>query len=215
VTIVARSAKVSVRATDVVEVSAHGASLTRGPGGLVVGGGSEPVSVVVPEGTDLVVGVASGKVVCEGRLGAVTVTASSSGIIIAEAASVDARTASGRIEVGHCDGECNTLTKSGIITIDHAGSVDVSAVSGKVRVGAAGRVSVRCVSGKVKVTTGANPDVRVRSVSGEVEVVVPRGARPRTHLRAKVGRIRCECEVGDEGFVDVETVSGRISVVCA
>ena len=215
VTIVARSAKVSVRAAPVSEVSAQGASVTHGPSGPVVGGRSHPVSVVVPEGSDVVIGVSSGSVHCTGRLGAVTITASSSRIEIEHAASIDARSASGRIEVGRCDGECNTLTKSGSIKIGHAGAVDVSAVSGRVIVGEVGHARVKCVAGSVKMTTGANPDVKVRTISGSVEIVVPRGSTPRTNLRAKVGRIRCDCEIGDDGVVDVETVSGRISVLCA
>jgi DUF4097 and DUF4098 domain-containing protein YvlB len=214
VTVVARSGSVSVRAAAVQEVSAQGASVSRGPSGLVVGGGSHAVHVVVPEGTDVVVGVASGKVVCEGALGAVTITARSGHVIVEQAASVDARTASGRIDIGRCDGACNTLTKSGVIKIGSAAAVDVSAISGRVTIGAVAHARVKCVSSVVKLTTGPRPDVRVRTISGAVEIAVPRGARPRTNLRAKVGRIRCDCEVGDDGLVDVETVSGRISVVC-
>ena len=215
VTIVARSGKVTVRAAKVSEVSAQGAQVSHGPSGIVVGGGSGPVSVVVPEGTDVVVGTASGAVACEGRLGAVTITARSGHITIEEASRVDARTASARIDIGRCDGECNALTKSGVIKIEHAASVEVSAISGRVTIGQAEHARVRCVAGAVKLTTGAQPDVKVRTISGAVEVVVPRGTTPQTNLRAKVGRIRCDCEVGDDGLVDVETVSGRISVVCA
>jgi DUF4097 and DUF4098 domain-containing protein YvlB len=215
VTIVARSAKVSVRAAAVSEVSAQGATVTHGPSGLVVGGRSNPVAVTVPEGTDIVIGVSSGSVECTGRLGAVTITASSSRITIEHAASVDARSASGRIEIGQCDGECNALTKSGSIKIGKADTVEVSAVSGKVTVGDVGHARVRCVSGSVKLTTGVSPDVKVRTISGIVEIVVPPGASPRTNLRAKVGRIRCDCEVGDDGVVDVETVSGKITVLCS
>jgi DUF4097 and DUF4098 domain-containing protein YvlB len=215
VTVVARSAKVSVRAADVDQVSAQGATVTHGPSGVVVGGGSGSVTVVVPVGTDVVVGTASGKVICEGRLGAVTITARSGHIIVEEAASVDARTASARIDIGRVAGECNTLTKSGVIRIERAGSADVSAISGKVTIGEVGHARVKCVAGAVKLTTGARPDVKVRTISGAVQIVVPRGSTPQTNLRAKVGRIRCDCEVGDDGVVDVETVSGRISVVCS
>ncbi len=215
VTVVARSAKVSVRAAAVHEVSAQGASVERGPSGLVVGGGAGAVSVVVPEGTDIVVGTASGKVVCEGRLGAVTITARSGHVVVEHAASVDARTASARIDITRCDGDCNALTKSGVIKIGHAGAAEVSAISGRVTIGEASHARVRCVAGTVKLATATNPDVKVRTISGSVEITVPRGATPQTNLRAKLGRIRCDCEVGDDGLVDVETVSGRISVVCA
>ncbi len=215
-TIIARSAKVTVRAASVSEVSAKGGSLTRGPSGLVVGGGAAAITVVVPDHTDIVVGAVSGKVVCEGLLGAVTVTASSSNISIEMAERIDARSASGRIDVGTCQGECNALSKSGAIRIGRVGSADVSAVSGKVTVGDAEHANVRCVSGSVSVaTTSENPDIKVRTVSGGVEVVVPRDASPRTNLRAKIRSVDCECESGDKGFVDVESLSGRIRVVCA
>ncbi len=215
VTVVARSAKVTVRAAAVSEVSAQGASVSRGPSGLVVGGGSGAVTVVVPEGTDVVVGTASGSVECEGRLGAVTITARSGHISVEHAATVDVRSASARIRVARCDGACNALTKSGVVEIGSTESAEVSAISGKVKIGSAEHARVRCVAGSVKLTTGASPDVKIRTISGAVEIVVPRGATPQTNLRAKVGRIRCDCEVGDDGMVDVETVSGRISVVCA
>lgn len=188
-----------MRAAQVSEVSAHGATVTNGPSGPVVGGGSGGVSVVVPEGTDIVVGVSSGKVICDGRLGAVTITGRSAHVIIDHAASVDARTASGRIDVVRCDGDCNALTKSGVVKIGHAGAAEVSAISGRVTIGEVGQARVRCVAGTVKLATGASPDVKVRTISGAVEIVVPKGATPRTNLRAKVGRIRCDCEVGDDG----------------
>ena len=108
------------------------------------------MSVVVPEGTDVVVGTASGKVACEGRLGAVTITARSGHITVEHAATVDARTSSARIDIGRVDGECNTLTKSGVIKIESAGSADVSAISGKVTIGNVGHARVKCVAGGVK-----------------------------------------------------------------
>ena len=127
---------------------------------------------------------------------------------------MDARTASARIDIERCDGECNALTKSGVIHIGRAGSVEVSAISGRVTIGEAAHARVRCVAGRVKLTATSPADVKVRTISGAVDVVVPAGATPQTNLRAKVGRIRCDCQPGDDGLVDVETMSGRIHVLC-
>jgi hypothetical protein len=44
-------------------------------------------------------------------------------------------------------------------------------------------------------------------------VSVPRGARPATRLKALSGDVQCQCPAGDDGEINVKTLSGNIQVV--
>jgi DUF4097 and DUF4098 domain-containing protein YvlB len=177
-------------------------------------GGSKPVDVRCPPGTDVIIGTASGNVELVGPLGAVRVTTASAAVKIEEAASVDVRTASGKVDVGHCHGTCRAVTKSSRVRVRSAGALDCSVVSGSVEVGEVEHAVVRTVSGRVTLAARGGGRVEVRTVSGTVDVEVPRPHRPATTLRSISGRVRCDCEPGHDGEVSVATTSGAINVTC-
>jgi DUF4097 and DUF4098 domain-containing protein YvlB len=177
-------------------------------------GGSHSVDVVCPPGTDLIVGTESGSIELVGRLGDVRVTTRSGKISIDQASHIDVRTASGSIEIGECTGACRVVTKSSRVKIGNVGNFDCSAVSGRVEVGDVEDASVRTVSGRVAMSTRQTGRVEVRSVSGKIEVAVPRDRRPATLLKSLSGRIHCDCETGSDGEISVATTSGTISVTC-
>ena len=63
--------------------------------------------------------------------------------------------------------------------------------------------------------TQGKGDVAVQTLSGSVRVEVPPDVRPSARLRSLSGRPRCDCELGNDCEIAVQSLSGRIEVVCA
>ncbi len=214
ITIAARSAPVEVVAGGVDGVTVDGGSIVTTDEGIEITGRSSRLRVGCPAGADVRIATASGKVTTTGPLGDVHITTRSGKVSVGEARRLEVRTMSGRVHVGACEGECRCVVTSGAVTIDRAGSVEVTSTSAKVEVGDVGDAAITVMSGAVVLGTRRNTAVKVRSMSGAVRVQVPADARPRTSLRAKVGKVRCECPTGDDGEIDVKTMSGLIEVTC-
>ncbi len=176
--------------------------------------GSKTVEVRCATGTDVSIGTASGRIETVGPLGEVRAASKSGKIIIDRAALVDARTSSGSVRVGDCEGECRVVVASGKVSIGRAGKVAVAAVSGTVEADDVHDAEIKTVSGKITVGARGGGDLRVKSVSGTVEVVVPAASTPATALKSLSGRIRCECAPGTDGEIKIATVSGSIRVTC-
>jgi DUF4097 and DUF4098 domain-containing protein YvlB len=118
-------------------------------------------------------------VTIEGRVGPVSVVTTSGRISVADAASVDARSSSGRIEVGRADGECRIVATSGRVDIGSCGRADAVSRSGRIVVrDAHGPVRANCTSGKIQLTMHGAHDVEAETVSGRIEVSFPGGVRP-------------------------------------
>jgi hypothetical protein len=146
---------------------------------MTIDGRSSAVEVRVPEGTDLVIGTTSGRVIVEGRVGAISVVTASGRISIDHARSVDARTKSGRVHVGHAEGVCRIVSASGRVTVDRCGSADATSRSGRVVLADAhGPVRATSTSGRVSVAVAGAHDVEAETVSGRIEVSYPVGVRP-------------------------------------
>jgi DUF4097 and DUF4098 domain-containing protein YvlB len=90
----------------------------------------------------------------------------------------------------------------------------VATVSGNIDVDDANDAEVKTVSGNISLGARGGGTMAARSISGSVEVFVPDGSRPATRLRAVSGNIRCEPQPGDDGEVEIKSVSGSISVTC-
>ncbi len=184
-------------------------------GGVLEAKGSDDGVVMrVPVGTDLVVGAHSGTVELTGALGDLRVTTRSGQVEIEECSSLDVRTVSGKVVVGHVHGECRVKTASGRVTISRAdGELHVATVSGRIDiVDAAGPVRVHTVNGRVDLGMSEAADARADSVSGEVTIELPAGVHPKTSLVSVSGRCGCEVDEGDDCCVTGRTVSGRITV---
>jgi DUF4097 and DUF4098 domain-containing protein YvlB len=182
-----------------------------GPAGVDVSGAGS-VKVRCPAGTDVLVGSESGNVTLRGRLGDARVTAESGNVEIDHARRVDARAASGSIVVDECDEECRCNAGSGSVRVGRAGSVVVTASSGSVEADAVGAADVRAGSGSVRVGLVEPGAVAIDVHSGSVDVTVPHGLRPATDLRATSGSVRCDCEPGNDGRIEVTARSGAITV---
>ena len=179
-------------------------------------GGSAPLSVRCPAGSDVVIGTMSGRVELRGVLGAVRVTTVSSDILVERAESLDLRTVAGNIEVGSCAGACSLRTTSGKASVGSTGDAYVSTISGSIRLDKTSRkVRAQSVSGQVRVVTQNAGDVKVQTLSGSVTVEVPIGVRPETRLKSKTGRPHSECPEGSDCRIAVRSFSGKIEVVSA
>jgi DUF4097 and DUF4098 domain-containing protein YvlB len=102
-------------------------------------------------------------------------------------------------------------TTSGKVVVGHAREADISTVAGKVDVGVEGTVNIKTVSGHVKVVSGAAGPVAAHTVSGAVDIRLPKGVRPAVTV-AGFGQVRCACESGHDVAVDVATVGGRVEI---
>jgi DUF4097 and DUF4098 domain-containing protein YvlB len=208
------SGSITVTAEERADVVVDRGSLALAEDGAVAVQGdrrSASIKVRCPIGSALVVGTASGGVRLGGRLGSVSVT-TASGSVRADAVELaDVRTHSGSVEVEVCVGRCRVATTSGRVVVSHAGEADVSTVSGKVDIQVAGTTTVRTVSGHVAVESGGGGPVGARTVSGSIKIRLPAGVRPALSV-AGLGRVRCDCEPGDDVAIDVATVGGRVEI---
>ena len=183
-------------------------------GVLEVQGTSAGVRMRVPVGSDLIIGSHSGAVRLGGDLGNVRVTTRSGSMEIESCASLDARTVSGRVDVGKVAGDAHVKAANGRVTIaEVGGTLTVTSVSGKVEVSqAGGSVHATTVSGRVEVGMTGAADVRAESVSGRVKVALPPDVRPSVSLRSVSGRCENEMTAGDDCRVTCRSISGRITV---
>ncbi len=212
--ITASSGRVQVVAEDRTDVVIDQGQEHPMGGVLEVKGSAAGVSARVPIGTDLVVGTHSGDVTLSGRLGELRITTRTGKVRVESCAALDARSVSGRVDVGTVTGDCRIKTANGRITVEHVGgSLNVAAVSGRVDVAnAVGAVRANSVSGNVNVGLTASPDVRADSISGSVTIELPRGVRPKASLISVSGGCTCEVDQGDDCSVVCRSVSGRIQV---
>lgn len=214
VRITVASARVVVRGEDRPTVAVEGADASGPDDDLVVRGQSEPVTVLVPSGTDVVVGAASGKVSLEGTLGAVRVTTSSGSVEADDVAGIDARTTSGRIIVRACRGPARLTTRSARIELGRVdGPVTASTTSGRLQVDdARAGAALRSVSGRIELGVSGAGAIEAETVSGRVHITVAPDLRPDVQLRTQSGSERIECATGTDFPIRARTVSGRITV---
>jgi DUF4097 and DUF4098 domain-containing protein YvlB len=212
--ITATSGRIEVTAEDRSDVVVDRGQEHPMGGVLEVKGESTGVALRVPIGTDLIVGSHSGSVSLRGDLGNLRLTTRSGALEIESCASLDARTVSGRVEVGCVRGDAHIKAANGRVGIaEVGGSLTVTSVSGKVEVGnAAGAVHATTVSGKVDVGMRSAADVRAESVSGRVDVALPRGVRPSVSMKSVSGRCDNETDSGEDCRVTCRSISGRIRV---
>jgi DUF4097 and DUF4098 domain-containing protein YvlB len=209
--ITSRSGSVTVIGEPRDDVDVRGADpVVEDDGTIAIDGGSGQVKVRCPEGSDVIVGVASGRVELRGRLGDARVTTKSGSIKVEHSTRLDARSGSGSLEVGECDGPCWLQTGSGSVRVGSAETADLVTASGSVVADRVCGARVKAGSGSVDVGLTRAGDVDVQAHSGSVTITVPRGVHPATRLKAKSGQVRCDFEPGTDGEVAVVTGSGRI-----
>jgi DUF4097 and DUF4098 domain-containing protein YvlB len=212
-----RSGGISVVAREGATLAVEGGTITVDDDGetqIRSADGSSKLVVTCAARTDLVIGTISGSVHVSGPAAEVRVSTVSGAITVEQATRVDLRTKSGTVKVGECAGDSHVVVKSSNVSIDRTVRAFLAGISGTITCDALADAEVKTVSGDVKLGTLAGGDVRVRTVSGHVDVAVPNDAIPETRLRSLSGTIDCECPVGDQGDVKVASVSGSITISC-
>ncbi len=213
--VTSRSGKVVIRAGAVAEPTIINGAGTIDDDGVVRAPGQSRIELGCPVGTDVVIGAASGSVRCTGRLGRVAITTRSGAIEIEDAASIDVRTQSSSVTIGRCRDTCAVVTKSGRVRIDDAAEVTATTTSGRIEIAAASDVMIRSAAGKVRVRASGEGRIYVQTVSGSVEITVPPAADPVINLTSRTGWIETDRTTPTQsgaGVLDVETVSGKITV---
>jgi DUF4097 and DUF4098 domain-containing protein YvlB len=210
-----RSGKVRVRAGD-LDFVVEGGVVTEREDGIEIrrDRGAKVIDIQCPRGTDLTVGTLSGNIRLEGPLGTVRVASASGKVTVEDTEKLDVRSKSGNVDIGRCAGECRVVVTSAKLQIGEAGWALVAGVSGDIEADAVGRADVKTVSGKVELGTTGASDVRVKTVSGTVEIRVPPNAQPSTRLKSISGKIKNDCLAGGDGEISVASVSGTIRVCC-
>src|SRR5436190_11553946 len=146
-----RSGKVRVIADDGTPVAVDGGRVEPTADGSfeIHARGGALLEVRCPTGSDLTVSTASGSIEVRGEVGSVKVTTKSGDFAIERAAAIDARGASGRVDVGACAGECHIVFVSSSVHIGEAGRAVVATVSGNIEADAVDDADVKPVSGNI------------------------------------------------------------------
>ncbi len=176
---------------------------------------SNKIEVRCGTGTDVTIGTTSGKIECEGALGALRIATVSGKVHVDEGARIDVRSKSGVVDVERCTGECRVVVTSGRVRVGHAQRVAIAGVSGLVVAEQVEAADIKTVSGKVVLGASGSGRLRVHTVSGKVEILVPAGTQPATRLHSLSGRVENEVPPGTDGEIKVASVSGVIHVSSA
>lgn len=177
---------------------------------LVPGFGDASVLIRVrgPHGLRLDVSTASADIEVLGRLG-----------------DADVRTASGDVHIESAEGRAAVKTASGDVALGTmTGDTGVNTMSGDVRVReTATALTVNTMSGDVRVQRATGGTIQLRSMSGDLEAAIARGASLYVDATSTSGDVRSELpvtgSVPDGGHADVElratSLSGDIVVARA
>jgi DUF4097 and DUF4098 domain-containing protein YvlB len=179
-------------------------------------GGSRPVLVRCPAGTDVVIGTQSGNVRLEGDFGIVSVTTMSGGIDVGSADEADLRSGSGSIALKVCRDRCRMNSMSGSIVAGELGAAAAGTMSGSIRLDRVdGRLKARSVSGSIQAMCSGHGAIAVKTVSGKVHLALPSGTGLSTRFKTLSGKVRNPFPPGDDCYIEAMSVSGVIELVPA
>ncbi len=203
-----------------VSQTGDGVTVRRPPGDRAFGKGSVRARIVAPPGTDLLVAGASCDVVARGRYGAVEVKTASGDVSLDTAGRAEVKTASGDVAIERVEGRIQISSASGEVRLGHAaGDVAAALASGDLVADVVGgSLKVATASGDVRVERFEGDEVRVRSVSGDVDLGLVAGIRLDLSVNTLAGDVRLPDEaVPADGpaanrkvRVSASTVSGDV-----
>lgn len=167
--------------------------------------------VTAPHATTLRIASGSADITARGHYGATNISSGSGAVSVDDitgAASVHA--GSGDVRIGSVTGDLDIATGSGRIGVGSVtGATSAKSGSGDVELGTGG-TSLRVKTGSGDVAVERAPsEVRASTGSGDVRIdAVERGD---VHVRVASGDIRAGVLSGSAAWLDVRTVSGRVS----
>ena len=160
--------------------------------GWLSGGSRAYVSAVVPEGTDVNIGTASGRIECRGQLGRVEVKSASGDVDIESGRSVVIKTASGDAHLANSDGEVRGSSASGDFYIGRtAGNTSISSASGDVRLeDAKGSVTISTASGNMRINSFEGNRAAFKSMSGNAVIGIQAGTKVDLDVSLLSGKLK-------------------------
>jgi hypothetical protein len=192
-------------------------------------GGGHELLVEVPKRKRLLPGLGDASVLIRVHgphgLGLDASTASAAVEVLGRLGDADVRTASGDVHIESAAGRAAVKTASGDVALGRVtGDTGVNTMSGDVRVReTTTALDVNTMSGDVRITRAAGGTVGLRSMSGDLEAAIARGASLYVDATSASGDVRSELPVTgsapDGGPADVElratSLSGDIVVTRA
>jgi Putative adhesin len=189
-------------------------------------GGGHELMLEVPKRKRLVPGFGDGSVLIRVRgphgLGLDVSSASADIEVLGGLGDADVRTASGDVHIDSAEGRAAVKTASGDVALGRViGDTSVNTMSGDVRVReTATALTVNTMSGDVRIQRAAGGTIHLRSMSGDLEAAIARGASLYVDATSASGDVRSELpvtgSVPDGGRADVElratSLSGDIVV---
>jgi len=167
--------------------------------------------VVAPPSTELDLQSGSATITARGTFGTTSITSGSGAVAVETVAgSARVRTGSGSVRIEAVSGDLQLRSGSGGMELGSVdGSVDAQTGSGDLRLRHGG-AALRVKSGSGDVSVGDAPDdLRATTASGDVRIET--ASRGEVHVRAASGDLRVGVPSGTSAWVDVHTISGRLS----
>ena len=180
-------------------------------GGLVGRSADLELTITAPHGAALSIDTGSADIVATGRFSTTRINSGSGDVSLGELTdSARLRTGSGDIRVQAVGRDLDVQTGSGNVELGSvAGDASVQSGSGDIRVDSGGH-ALRAKTGSGDVAIGASPDdLRVNTGSGDIRIDAV--ARGEVKVKAASGDIRTGVRRGTAAWLDVRTISGRVT----
>jgi DUF4097 and DUF4098 domain-containing protein YvlB len=169
-------------------------------------------TVTLPEGSDLAVKTASADVTCSGRLGNFSAAVASGDISLGTVeGDVSVTSASGDFQCSEIGSGLKVKTASGDVVVGRlGGAADLSLASGDVRLeDAASSVKANTASGDVYLGRAHEGEIRVRSASGDVTILVAPGTGAYLDVTSVTGDMSCTLP-----FDEQSSSEAKLSIYC-
>ena len=175
------------------------ADVTESDGQITVSNVASRLVVFVDAGTDLVIGTTSGRIAVKGPVGQVSIVTEAGRVDVEQAAAIDVRSGSSRVSVGTVTGSCRIRSTSGRVDVRSCGVADIAGESGRIELHKVnGEVAAHSVSGRIELSMATASDVRAETVTGRIDVSLPKGAVAYQPADTAPGTLRppeCDCTV--------------------
>ena len=170
------------------------------------------VTITTPAGSALAIETGSADVRASGRFATTSLATGSGDVELGEiTGNLHLRSGSGDVRVAAVERDLEAQTGSGdVVVASLGGAGSVQSGSGDITLGSCGR-SLRVKTGSGDVTVGNAPDdtLRVSTASGDIRIDAIAGGE--VSAKAASGDIRAGVRAGTAAWLDIRSISGRIT----